>query len=200
MTMKLREVALAIVAACMLVSCSSKAPPEVDNAASRNCADKGGQQRLESGPFGTIGICSFGEKQCEQWALLRGECPRGGMAVAGYGTALERHCAIRGGSMVRGTCALPPAGRYAAKSSSWFGAERHATLELDIQGGAVLTSTTEGKPPATVRGAWAREGRYMSVFTGKQRIVFRYEGQRLVPQDWDRAAWGDTALEEFTRQ
>jgi putative hemolysin len=201
MTMRLHAAALVVVGACTLalVSCRST-PPEVSNQASRECSDRGGQQRMEPGPFGEIGVCAFGEKQCEQWAMLRGDCPRGGIPVANFATTLQRHCAIRGGSMVRGTCALPPAGRYAAKASSWFGGERNALLELDIQGGAVLTSTAEGKPPATVRGAWAREGRFMTVFSGKQRIVFRYEGQRLVPQDWDRAAWPDTAMEEFTRQ
>ena len=36
--------------------------------------------------------------QCEEWALLRGECPKGGIRVAGCATPAARYCGITGGS------------------------------------------------------------------------------------------------------
>lgn len=180
---------IALLAGMLLVAaCSSSKGPESDNRASANCVDRGGTLRFED----QLGVCEFpGNRQCEQWALLRGDCPRGGIAVAGYTTSFERTCAIRGGSLVRGSCALPPAGTYVAKLRD----DRVATLELDILGGATLTSS--GKP--TVRGPWAREGAFMTVFTGKERILFRYEAQRLVLKEWDRGVWGNS-LDDFRRQ
>ncbi|MEZ4583733.1 MAG: hypothetical protein R3A10_19215 [Caldilineaceae bacterium] len=35
--------------------------------------------------------------QCEEWALMRGECPDGGVKVTGYATDAARFCAITGG-------------------------------------------------------------------------------------------------------
>jgi putative hemolysin len=179
--------------ALLAAACSSKAP-EVDNAASRNCVDRGGQVRVENEGFGDFGLCAFeGNRQCEQWALLRGECPRGGIPVAQYSTPFERYCAIRGGSLVKGTCALPPAGTYVARLRG----ERTATLALDMQGSAVLAMPSPGR---TLRGQWERRGGFLTVFSGKEQIVFRYEGQRLVPNQWDRDTWRDPELAEFRRQ
>lgn len=176
-----------------LAACRSTSP-EVSNAASLNCVDKGGQQRMED----QLGLCVFpDERQCEQWAMLRGDCPRGGIPVSGYSTAFERHCAIRGGSLLRGTCALPPAGTYVAKMRD----DRLATLTLDVQGGATLALPFPGRETASItRGAWARNGNFLTVFSGKEEIVFRYEGQRLVARRWDRDRWGGAGLEEFRRQ
>jgi putative hemolysin len=43
-------------------------------------------------------VCGFADnRQCEEWALLRGECPPGGVRVTGYRTAAARYCAISGG-------------------------------------------------------------------------------------------------------
>jgi putative hemolysin len=57
-------------------------------------------------------------RQCEEWALLRGACPVGGIRVTGYITPQARYCAIRGGDYVvmreqtttapeQGSCTLP---------------------------------------------------------------------------------------------
>ena len=35
--------------------------------------------------------------QCEEWALLRGDCPVGGIKVTGYVTPAAAYCAITGG-------------------------------------------------------------------------------------------------------
>ena len=75
------------------------------NPASENCVAVGGQHTAEQAPGGEIGVCLFEDnRQCEEWALLRGECPRGGIRVTGYYTTEERHCAIRGGRYRDGAC------------------------------------------------------------------------------------------------
>jgi len=65
-----------------------------------------------------FGVCLFEDNhQCEEWALLRGECPVGGRRITGYATQAGRYCAITGGqytgisgndsSNEKGTCTLP---------------------------------------------------------------------------------------------
>ena len=60
-------------------------------------------------------------RQCEEWALLRGDCPVGGLKVTGYVTPAARYCAITGGTYVvtgnsgqddeQGTCTLVNGGQ-----------------------------------------------------------------------------------------
>lgn len=73
--------------------------PSAANPASRNCLDRGGTLQFEKdGSGGQFGICRFEDnRQCEEWALLRGDCPVGGIRVTGYVTAAARYCALRGG-------------------------------------------------------------------------------------------------------
>ena len=75
------------------------ATPQLADPASQNCIDQGGNLRIESrGDAGEFGVCYFEDNlQCEEWALLRGECPAGGVKVTGYATAAGRYCAITGG-------------------------------------------------------------------------------------------------------
>ena len=70
------------------------------NPASVNCEKQGGDLRIETlGNGGQYGVCVFeGNRQCEEWALFRGECPKGGLRVTGYVTPGARLCAIRGGT------------------------------------------------------------------------------------------------------
>jgi putative hemolysin len=96
--------------------------PGLANPASENCVAKGGELRIETaGDDGQYGVCMFEDNlQCEEWALVRGECPVGGIRVTGYVTPQARYCAIRGGDYVvtreqtatspeEGTCTLPGA-------------------------------------------------------------------------------------------
>ena len=47
-------------------------------------------------------MCYFDDnRQCEEWALLRGDCPVGGEKVTGYVTEAGRYCAITGGTKPR---------------------------------------------------------------------------------------------------
>ena len=91
----------------------------IANPASVFCIEQGGIVKIETRPDGgEYGVCRFGtERQCEEWALLRGDCPIGGVEVTGYVTDASRFCAITGGEYVVtsapdaetevGTCTLP---------------------------------------------------------------------------------------------
>ncbi len=72
--------------------------PAIANPASQNCVDQGGTLSTEErGDGGQFGVCYFEDNlQCEEWALMRGECPVGGLKVTGYITAAARYCAITG--------------------------------------------------------------------------------------------------------
>ena len=89
------------------------------NPASENCIAQGGNVQIEQrGDDGQIGVCYFEDNmQCEEWALMHGECPVGGVKVTGYNTPAARYCAITGGKYTAtgttpngqeaGTCVLP---------------------------------------------------------------------------------------------
>jgi len=57
----------------------------IANPASVNCINKGGTLSIQkSVDGGEYGICTFEDnRQCEEWALFRGECPANGKMVTG---------------------------------------------------------------------------------------------------------------------
>lgn len=69
------------------------------NPASENCIAQGGTLQIETrGDQGQFGVCYFEDnRQCEEWALMRGDCPASGLDVTGYITSAARYCAITGG-------------------------------------------------------------------------------------------------------
>jgi len=72
------------------------------NPASKNCLDKGGQLEMRKNKNGEYGVCLFEDnRQCEEWALLRGQCPLGGLKITGYDNEAEIYCAITGGQVER---------------------------------------------------------------------------------------------------
>jgi len=89
----------------------------MSNPASDNCTKQGGDHLTieKRGDGGEFGVCWFEDaRQCEEWALLRGDCPVGGLKVTGYGPQ-GRYCAITGGQYTvtgggmtneQGTCAF----------------------------------------------------------------------------------------------
>ncbi|MFA5129066.1 MAG: DUF333 domain-containing protein [Patescibacteria group bacterium] len=90
----------------------------IANPASVNCEEKGGILKIEKrGGGGEFGVCYFEDnRQCEEWALFRDECPVGGRKVTGYITEAARYCAITGGEYIitdetaspeEGNCKLP---------------------------------------------------------------------------------------------
>lgn len=126
-----------LLAALILVGCAAAAPTPppgvgLPNPASQNCLAVGGTLAIETrGDGGQFGVCYFEDnRQCEEWALLRGECPVGGVKVTGYITAAARYCAISGGSYTitqqgderteQGECALPD-GRVCAAADYYNG-------------------------------------------------------------------------------
>lgn len=70
------------------------------NPASENCTRQGGTLTIRKrGDGGEYGVCLFEDnRQCEEWAMLRGECPVGGIKITGYVTPAARYCAITGGT------------------------------------------------------------------------------------------------------
>ena len=125
-----RTILLAGMSLLLIASCekspdsaqrSASVAPAVQraNPASENCIAKGGKHSVERNPGGgEYGVCLFEDnRQCEEWALLRGECPSGGIRITGYATTAARFCAIRGGHYTtvgrsgaadeQGSCVLP---------------------------------------------------------------------------------------------
>lgn len=125
------QLAAFVATLCAISACTEKSnpvpqPPAPESAptaqranpASENCVKEGGDLVIESAPKGQYGVCVFEDnRQCEEWALLRGECQAGGVKVTGYATAAARYCAITGGSYSvvarsgaadeQGACTLP---------------------------------------------------------------------------------------------
>ncbi len=77
-----------------------QASGQTANPASENCIKQGGTLTIQTrGDGGQYGVCMFEDnKQCEEWAMLRGECPVGGIKVTGYVTPAAQYCAITGGT------------------------------------------------------------------------------------------------------
>jgi len=83
----------------LLWAAGAGAQPQLANPASVNCTRQGGKLTIERRPNrGEFGVCVFADNyQCEEWALLRGECPKTGLRVTGFATPAGRYCAIAGG-------------------------------------------------------------------------------------------------------
>ncbi len=91
----------------------------IPNPASIFCQENGGTLSILSRPDGSqYGVCLFEDnRQCEEWAMFRDECPVGGIKVTGYLTDAAVFCAITGGTYTitgtdaagveQGTCLLP---------------------------------------------------------------------------------------------
>jgi len=71
----------------------------MSNPASVNCTKLGGNlviQKRDDG--GEYGLCYFEDNRaCEEWALLYGDCPNGGLKTTGYDTIDQNYCAWAGG-------------------------------------------------------------------------------------------------------
>jgi hypothetical protein len=75
-------------------------PVGMANPASTNCINQGGRLEMRNAKKGQYGVCLFDDnRQCEEWALMRGQCPVGGVKVTGYENDAEVFCAITGGTV-----------------------------------------------------------------------------------------------------
>lgn len=82
------------------------------NPASVNCGKLGGTTVIKKdGTGGEYGLCEFEDNMaCEEWALMRGECPVGGVKTTGYDNIQQMYCAWIGGETLAVTnaqCTLP---------------------------------------------------------------------------------------------
>jgi len=72
----------------------------LSNPASNNCLKLGGKLEMRKNKKGEYGVCLFDDnRQFEEWALFRGECPVGGMKITGYENDAEIYCTITGGQV-----------------------------------------------------------------------------------------------------
>ena len=78
---------------------AQKSAGQIANPASENCVRQGGTLAIQKhNDGGEYGVCLFqDDRQCEEWAMFRGECPVGGIKITGYITPAARYCAITGG-------------------------------------------------------------------------------------------------------
>lgn len=91
---------------------TSTSQTNLANPASTNCLKEGGTLIIKKrGDGGEYGVCDFGDnRQCEEWALFRGDCLQGGIKVTGFYTDAQIYCAISGGktvAQVNAPCTLP---------------------------------------------------------------------------------------------
>jgi len=128
----MRMLWLAMVAVLCATGAAAQMPPQpqLANPASVRCIEQGGTLRMDRRPDGgQFGVCVFADDyQCEEWALFRGECPKGGLRITGYATPAGRYCAITGGRYAvvsapsvtpeRGACALP--GGRSCDADAWY--------------------------------------------------------------------------------
>lgn len=82
------------------------------NPASVNCTEKGGKLTIEMKEDGSeYGLCTFENSMlCEEWALMRGDCPVGGVEVTSYDSPQQVFCVISGGqteAAENATCTFP---------------------------------------------------------------------------------------------
>lgn len=72
---------------------------QMGNPASLNCVKVGGKVIIQKrGDGGEYGLCYFDDNRaCEEWALMRGDCPVGGRRTTGYDTIDQNYCAWVGG-------------------------------------------------------------------------------------------------------
>lgn len=114
-----------VVFVLVFATCSGAfAQARLANPASQRCVDEGGTLQIEQRPDGgQFGVCVFTDnRQCEEWALFRVECPVGGLRVTGYLTPASRFCAITGGKYddAATSCTLPD-GKVCNVEDYWTG-------------------------------------------------------------------------------
>ena len=95
----------------LTIGCAEKKTIGVANPASQNCVKQGGTLKItQRSDGGEYGICIFVDnRQCEEWALFRGDCPLGGVKITGFLTPEGTYCALKGGIVLENetVCRLP---------------------------------------------------------------------------------------------
>lgn len=80
-------------------SAPSTTVAEIANPASVNCIKEKGTLTIQTrGDGGQYGVCDFGSGyQCEEWALMRGDCKKPGVKTTGFTEKSQIYCALLGG-------------------------------------------------------------------------------------------------------
>jgi putative hemolysin len=78
---------------------TAQTPIGLANPASVHCSKQGGKLSINTREDGAqYGLCYFEDnKACEEWALMRGECPVGGVKTTGFDSIDQKYCAWAGG-------------------------------------------------------------------------------------------------------
>ena len=190
----------------------AQTPTTLANPASVHCRDLGGTTRIERTPRGDqYGVCVFPDnRQCEEWALLRGQCPAGGLRVAGYVTPAARYCAITGGSYTvtsasntaseQGSCKLPN-DRICSAAAHFDGScaamAPPIRAHFSCGGGMTIEATFFNAAPSHVQLALS-DGRRLSLPQAMSGSGARYASADERVVFWNK---GDTAfIDEQGRQ
>ncbi len=77
-------------------------PTSLANPASVNCEKQGGKLQMATRTDGgQYGLCYFEDNRaCEEWAMMRGDCPVGGVKTTGFDTEAQKYCAWSGGQTI----------------------------------------------------------------------------------------------------
>jgi putative hemolysin len=146
-------------------------PSQMANPASENCVKQGGTVSIQQNSDGSqYGLCVFPDgKQCEEWAMLNGDCPAGG---------------------------IPVTGRYTAQLPAADAIGRVLVLELLPDSTGTLTTQYIGKgEPIVDTGTWAQPGKDIVVTidapaSDQQTLTFEYDNGTLVLQNPAEAGYG----------
>ena len=80
---------------------------QIANPASKFCIDNGGKLDIRTADDGSqTGYCTINGKECEEWALMRGECPQNYTVaeVLNETCALDKDCTTPGNYLIRSSC------------------------------------------------------------------------------------------------
>lgn len=92
--------------------CKVTSTSQIANPASVNCKNEGGQLVIKKrGDGGEYGLCWVGEGlACEEWAMMRGDCPKDGAYVGEYNgkaqSEAQIYCVASGGSILDASNAI----------------------------------------------------------------------------------------------
>lgn len=199
---------------CLLVAAAPAAAqqPALANPASQNCVAKGGQFTMEkNGAGGAFGLCTFPDNlQCEEWAMMRGDCRTGGIKVTGYVTPAARYCAITGGTyqvtgasntpQERGTCTFKGGrtcnaaayfdGKCSREAAKTAAAPKTINAKFTCDGGKSIDATFINAGSGSVRLALS-DGRSMTLPQTRSGSGARYANKEETIVFWNK---GNTAF------
>ena len=211
----MRVLAILVGVVVLLAAFDAVAQSTLANPASQNCAAKGGKLTIENNPKGgEYGVCVFADNlQCEEFAMLRGQCRTGGIKVMGYATPAARYCAITGGTYKVTSASNTPAetgtctfrGANACDAFAYYdgscarqvaGAAKTIKAKFACPGGKSIDATFVNGPSSSVRLVLS-DGRNLTLPQAMSASGARYANKDESIVFWNK---GDTAfLEENGR-